>query len=239
MNAEVIIPWRNGCEHRQAALTWILGRWATITDRVTIAPLEHGPWIKAKAIWPAVLASTADVIVLADADVWNDHIPDAIAAAGARHAGWATPHQRVRRLNEAATALVLAGAEPDTVACYENHVAAPGGGITAIRRSTLLQVPLDPRFEGWGGEDWAWAIALTQLVGRPWRAPRALHHLWHPAQPRIARHVGSQQSLDLLHRYQRAHDDLDALEALIDEAKEALACPDPAPRSSTLDSSTT
>ena len=61
------------------------------------------PWIKAQAVTPAVHATDADVIVIAD--VWADNVTQAVdaVAAGAR---WAIRHLLVHRLTEAATTRV-------------------------------------------------------------------------------------------------------------------------------------
>src|SRR5690606_37809457 len=84
-------------------------------------------------------------------------------------AGWAVPHRLVYRLSEAATSGVLAGLAPSPGMrlVQAPYVGYAGGGITVLPRSTYDQVPLDPRFRGWGQEDESWAHALTVLAGDP------------------------------------------------------------------------
>jgi hypothetical protein len=81
--------------------------------------------------------SSADVIVLADADVWTDGIPAAVKAVE-DGAAWAVPHQLVRRLDEN-------GGEAE-----RPYVGIEGGGVVVAPREVILSCPLDVRFVGWG-----------------------------------------------------------------------------------------
>jgi len=86
----------------------------------------------------------------------------------------------------------------------------------ALRRDLYEQVPIDPRFVGWGQEDQAWHLALRRIAGMGVRGRADLWHLWHPPQPRLSRQTGSETSAELLHRYQRANT-AQAMSALIGE----------------------
>jgi hypothetical protein len=186
-SVEVVIPFAGDCPHRARALEWVRGRypWPVTVARTT------GLWCKAAAVMPAVRDSCADVVLVADADVWTDGVHDAVAEVEAG-APWAIPHRGVHRLDE--------------------H------GIVIAPREMLLSVPLDPRYIGWGQEDVSWAIALETLAGRPWRGRAPLVHLWHPPQDRMTRRFGSRASRDLYRRYQAASHDPTAMRALIQEA---------------------
>ena len=160
------------------------------------------------------------MLVVADADVWTDNLPAAIAAIG--DAPWVVPHRVVYRLSESASARYMAG-EPDlTDLDQEPYIGRAGGGITIVTRDVWEQVPMDPRFLGWGDEDDAWCYALTTLIGRPLRFTADLIHLWHPPQPRISRGMGSQENRDLIREYLRVARDPEAMAALIAEARAAL-----------------
>jgi hypothetical protein len=93
----------------------------------------------------------------------------------------------------------------------------PGGGMTVLSRDLYRQVPLDPRFVGWGQEDEAWALALRRIAGREWRGVEDLWHLWHTPQPRRSRTVGSQESFSLFRRYASAARDATRMRALVAE----------------------
>lgn len=214
MTVTVVIPWRDGCPHREAALAWVRSRYASAHPDwdVVVAECPPGPWRKAAAVNPAVRVCRAATVVVADADVWSDDLTEAARAVGGG-ASWAVPHRRVRRLSADQTGHVLAGGDParagacDTGLSERPHPGAVGGGIVVLPAPVAGQVPLDPRFEGWGGEDHAWGYALTALAGQPWRGTGVLWHLWHPPQRRLTRSVGSRASEQLLKRYARAYRD--------------------------------
>ncbi len=217
----VLIAWRDsGCEHRARALPWVIARharhgWPVIIGRGD----ETGPWIKADAIADAASQARADILVLADADVWTTGLQEAVDAVRAG-APWAIAHRAVHRLTEASTTAYMAGAELGELELAERaYLGVAGGGITVLRRDVLDDCPLDPRFEGWGGEDESHAIALHTLYGVPWRGRAPLVHLWHPPAPRATRTFGNQQSLTLRKRYVRAQPDPTAIRALIQEAR--------------------
>jgi hypothetical protein len=213
--AEVIIPWRGGCPWRERALEFVRSRydWPVI-----IAPAPDGAWCKAAAVTPAVEASCADVLVIADADVFTDGL-DAAVEAVADGAPWAVPHHLVHRLDPAGTDAVLAGADwRGQPLAQRPYAGFEGGGIVVIRRDVALDVPM-PTFYGWSGEDEAWAYCLRTLAGPPWRGNADLVHCWHPPQERMSRRWGSPENRELAGRYRAARGDREAMRALLEEVK--------------------
>lgn len=223
MTVEVIVPFRGGCPHREAAWEWVEQRWRSLGWPVTEAPASPGPWIKAAAVTSAAVASIADVIVIADADVWTHGTHDAVQAVYGGTA-WAVPHTTVWRLSQQTTAKVIAcelGLEDVHVGdlAEKPHRAQAGGGVVVMRRDTYLSCPLDPRFVGWGQEDEAYELAMTVLHGPVWRGPATLRHLYHPPQKRRSRGVGNDANLELFKRYKVAARNPGRMRALVDEAK--------------------
>jgi hypothetical protein len=221
VRVEVIVPYAGDCPHRAAALTWTISR---SPYRVTIARGRAGEWCKAEAVNSIVAASTADVIAIVDADVYTDGIPAAVQAV-ADGAPWAIPHRLVCRLTQDTTRRLIRG-EPLVQTRMRHglnepaYVGIAGGGAIVSTPATLRDVPLDPRFVGWGQEDVALGIALRTLTGQEWRGHADLIHLWHPPQPRINRKVGSVAGQSLCRRYLAARRDPDRMRALIQEAHE-------------------
>lgn len=224
MNLEVVIPYRDGCPHRARALTWVLDQYRTLGWNTTVAAdSTTGAWCKAAAAMPAIHASRADVVVLADADAWTDGLPAALHAIDSGRARWAIPHDQVHRLTEHATSLLLDGHDwRDLELAERAYRGVQGGGITIARRQVLLDAPLDPRFQGWGQEDESHALALHCLHGRPWRGTAPLVHLYHPPQPRETRRRGSTAGWRMFHAYRRARRDPSAMRRLAREAHAAL-----------------
>lgn len=208
-SVEVVVPWRGGCPDREQALRWVLRRWhdAFPDWLVRLAEAPPGEWVKASAVMPTIAAAQAPVIVVADADVWVD--AEVVAASVdlvADGAPFAIPHTEVWRLSCSSTAALYAGAPLDQLDDLDEapYPGVAAGGLLVIDRTVALDVPLDPRFEGWGGEDHAWGFALSTLHDMPPRGDARLWHLWHPPAPRISRKVGSNPSEALRQRYSRA-----------------------------------
>jgi hypothetical protein len=210
---EVIVPWLPGCPHRERAWNYLepLYEWP-----VTIAQ-GGSPWVKAEAVTPAVDASDAEIVVVADADCHTNGLSEAIAAVR-RGAPWAIPHRGVYRLAERGMEDFYAGADPMelplTQPAYRGY---PGGGFVVARKHVLQEVPLDPRFVGWGYEDESWARALKTIIGNPWRGDAPLIHLWHPPQPRRDRNHGSRESELLCLRYVAAEHKPEEMRAILRE----------------------
>lgn len=177
----VIIPFRPGCPHREAAFRWVVTRWEALGVELVVGTDEWDrPWSKARAVQKAIDETTAGALVISDADVWCDHIDISPLADGR----WVMPHTMVHRLDEPSTAAVLQGGEPGGTYTRNPYRGHPGGGITVVHRDLWEACPLDPRFLGWGYEDDSWAKALTHVAGAPVRGDEILWHLYHPLAER-------------------------------------------------------
>ena len=227
----VVIPWRDGCPHRRHALTLVYSWWASQYPAwpVAVSPdTGTGLWRKAVAVHRAVQhVPDTDVLVVADADVIPYQVGDA-AAAVAAGAPWACPFHTVRRLTRFATAALDRPPTASTAAGLATQTVYrgfPGGGCVVLPAATWRQIPLDPRFAGWGHEDLSWALALSALAGAPWRGRAQAVHLWHPPAPRQSRAVGSPASHALWTRYRTAVT-RPMMAALVGEAVDALAAGD-------------
>jgi hypothetical protein len=228
----VAIPWFGRDPRREAALAWVARRWVDNGFPSPSLGVPNGDdWCKAEAVANAIAHSDAPILVLADADVWCDGVQDAIDRVR-QGAPWARPHRLVYRLSPTSTQQVLAGTnpypgmelDPDEPTARrpgrlnEGYGGVDGGGIVVVRRDIYDDVPLDPRYIGWGHEDVSWAAALTKLHGGPVRFGHNLWHLWHPPQPRLGRGFGSLEEVQLHQRYVKARTP-ELMRALIDEAK--------------------
>lgn len=224
MSVAVVVPWRGGCPYRERALAWIRRKLEATGYRVVVAEAPPGPWIKAAAVMPAIENLDEDLVVVHDADVWSPAgLPVALEAVR-EGAGWAMPHRGVFRLTEASTDQLLDGDRDFEVMALEQpaYLGWEAGGVVVARRETLLDVPMDPRFTGWGLEDESWALALGTLAGPVHRGRAPLAHLWHPPQERPlgaeGRRRGSNpESWRLMMRYAAARNQPDAMRAILEE----------------------
>lgn len=224
MSVEVIVGTHADDDaHRRAARDWTVARYRARGWPITVTTARLQPWRKAEAYNAAVEASSADVVILADSDSFVSSEALEWAAYAAADVGWAVPFTKVCRLTEQATAatLQLDPAEVeyprDRALGQKAHDVLAGGGIVAMTRDLALQCgPFDPRFVGWGGEDYALGCAARTLAGDyPASRRGPLWHLWHPPQPRTAELDEATNRLGF--RYRVAKFQPDAMRALIAE----------------------
>jgi hypothetical protein len=220
----VLVPYRPDSDERAVAWRHVAGWWAsqfTTWEVITGAPPD-GPWCKAAAVADALSRARGRVLVIADADVMclPEHLRVlALMVGNGSSVRWGMPHRRVLRLTEFGTVHVLAGhtppmeIQPTRIApggagrrrlgalIGDAHNGVAGGGMVVVDRALYEQVPLDPRFKGWGQEDISWGHALTVMAGPPAGRVGPLWHLWHPPQQRLRRTIGSTEGYELMHRY--------------------------------------
>lgn len=217
----VVVPFTPGQPDRDRAWEWVRAQLeATYPDwEIAVGIGDPDRWVKADAVMPAVEAAKPGIVVVHDADVWCDDTHRAVEKIAQGHT-WAVPHYQVRRLTRAATDRLLAGEDKARLPLDEPaYVGAAAGGILVAPRDTLLEIPMDPRFVGWGSEDRSHSLALHILLGGPWRGNTNLFHLWHPPQARMTRNIGSEESHALRQRYEAVRQNADGMRALLAEVK--------------------
>lgn len=217
MTAAVVFPWRGGCRWRERSLYYVMDWYRTHHPgwELVVADIGgDGDWCKAAAVQAGLEMTDRRVIVVADADVITPQVGECVTEVEAARAPWAVPHRSVYRLNPETTEQVWEGAElPDWRAAHvrlrgqvrEIHRAVVGGGVVVMDRSCWGAAPMDARFRGWGQEDLAWGWTMTRVWGSPLRRLGPCLHLWHPAQARITRGVGTDEGHALWKRYSRAY----------------------------------
>ena len=217
MAVEVIIPYAGSDSDRERALAWVTRH---LEYPYTVATGDL-PFNKARTFMPAVKRSSAEIIVMHDADVWTPGLERAVHIVS-NGAAWAIPHWFVHRLSREATIKFVGGGGEGGDLSRPPYVGMAGGGILVARRDTMLDIPMDPRFESWGQEDESWAMALWCLLGAPWRGEAPLVHLWHPLEPRHGQRMGTQAGWNLRNRYAQVRYDLPGMKDLLAESQDAL-----------------
>jgi hypothetical protein len=215
------MPFAGADPDRKLALDWATER---LDFPYTVATSTL-PFNKAMTLMPAIERSSAKIVVAHDADVYAPGLACAVQAVE-DGAAWAIPHWKVHRLSADATRAVLGGSEwPGQPLARPVYTGMAGGGVVVALRDTLLDIPLDPRFDGWGQEDESWAMALWCLLGEPWRGEDPLVHLWHTLEPRHGQRMGSQAGWNLRNRYSQVREDKAGMRQLLQEARDALLSP--------------
>lgn len=223
IDCSIVIPYRPDTPQREAIYRWCRRYWQARGYTVVTGRCLAGPWIKAKAVAAAMARVKTPWVAVADADILISDLEWACHGLEREGRRWAVPHWMVYRLRSDATALLLE-VPPETEypmagiglhfadLPYPGHI---GGGLVVLQTDDYYQVPLDPRFEGWGHEDDAWGMALQVLLGPPWRGDAPLYHLWHPPQARPSRAYGSEASQALYAQYRQARRDREQFRALV------------------------
>lgn len=228
MNWTVIIPFGGppGAHDRPARLLALdfTKRW--YYERHGLSPLvvdcTPEPFSKGAAIDLGVGLAGTDGLVIVDCDVIVDPLDlERAMVAVEGGAPWAMPHATVYRLNRTTTSAVLACPPERVVVPRRNqldtlpHAAPPGGGIVVCSRDAYdASGGMDPRFDGWGGDDISWARALDTLAGEGVRLAGIMWHLWHPPQPRRRGNRASPKNEALAALYAEAAGDVDAMRAI-------------------------
>lgn len=222
-SVEVIIPWfpKLSDDLRGQSFKWVHRQYldAGFTVRVAECPSER--FCKGDALLPALRDSMASTVVVADADVWCDGLPRAIEAVRWDCEGWAKPHKLVHRLDLNSSADYMDG-EKNLLklrAMQRPYIGLIGGGIMVLPRELALDIPIDSRFVGWGGEDYSWGLALHTLAGPPWLGQSDMIHLFHYPQERITRKIGNAENEKLRKRYLDAAGREARMRKLVDECQ--------------------
>ena len=222
-SVDVIVPYQATGSLRAANLHRLLGHWRSSFPRYDVQvgqiPADV-PWCKADAISEALARTEGDILVIADADVWLDpeYVRRAVRLVNHRRAPWVVPHRMVHRL----AAEPSAAWRPDTNGLLgpverRPYIGVPGGGMFVVRREDYVEVPMDPRFRGWGGQDIAWAHAADTLIGKHRRLHGTLIHLHHEVQPTKADQPSRHANDALMRRYATARDRRAVMRRLVQE----------------------
>ena len=225
MTTAVLVPFRGGEPHRDRNWSWVRSRYEQSGFDVIVGTTDAEGFSRTQGILNAREQSDAEVFIVADADVWTDPAALLGGVSQARASGWAVPNRLLHRLSEESTWRVLAGEDwhglplsTDNDHDSKPYCVNPGGTLLVVTADAFDTAPPDPRFVGWGQEDDAWATALRRLVGPEWRGSADIVHLWHPAESRRSREVGSVDNVALRRRYFIARSQ-EAMRSLVEETR--------------------
>lgn len=177
---------------------------ATITmghDLTHHLATEGHPFSKTTAVNDAVANSHGDIIVILDADAYVSHELILYCANEIRQARkrgrrlWFVPYRRFYRLSKSATEKILESDpknpwHPDDPPLQthldHDHVANPKYGhhfmamIAILPREGFKEVGgMDPRFNGWGGEDISFMRAMDTIYVNHKTVDHSVFHLFH------------------------------------------------------------
>lgn len=184
----VLVPWRDDQGDRAPIFEWLQARCAVLLPdaEMCLGDSGHHPFNRGASINRAAELADGDVFLIADADTAFDTaaLSSAVAVAVA-HDTWVLPYETYINLDQATTAVLLAG--PPDVTIDPAEVGADFrlkdsvSGLVVTTRAGFERVGgFDESFRAWGYEDRAFESAANTLIGPIGRVPDACcFHLWH------------------------------------------------------------
>lgn len=229
----LLVPFRgNGPdgEYRARAWKWLSQFWKAQLPMAEIVMGYDEGWVfsKSRAINRAAEQACGEVFVILDADAYID--PKVIvdcaknisaALAKGKHL-WYVPYRRLYRLTEEFTGEII-DSDPSHEYSFTSPIKPewiePGTSVSVnngYKFGAMVQIMpaeaffacggMDPRFQGWGGEDAAFMRAVDTMYATHEITNNDVCHLWHPRPGkdwRTRRWVGQlvQQNARLAQRY--------------------------------------
>lgn len=244
----LLVPFRASAQspHRTRLWDWLREYWRhELPDaEIVIGRCQNRIFRKTEAVNDAASRARGRIFVILDSDAYllGEQILDAARqieeAARRGQNRWFVPYRKLYRLKQEPTELVLQSdprnplrfsnppasehVESTTSAAYGHHY---GAMCQVMPREAFECVGLmDPRFEGWGGEDVAFLRAVETLWGKNKSIDMPIFHLWHPSIGTTAMdkcwegQTRPQVNNQLATRYGKATGDRVKMRALVDEA---------------------
>ncbi|MFE4521035.1 glycosyltransferase [Cytobacillus firmus] len=220
----VIIPFHPDLGPRDKAFNWIRKYYEIyFPSAEKIIARSKAPFNKSKAINEAAKNSKGSIIVIADADIVINprFLRKAIKMLDSYP--WIIPYNDVLDLTRVSTnRLLQTNPSWPLLANLEfqkrkTKNVIPVGGLNIIKRECFESAGgFDERFQGWGGEDDAFAAAMNTFCGHYKRVDQSIYHLWHPrSKPSDNRNYHTNFELAL--RYCKAQGNKSEMRKIIQE----------------------
>jgi hypothetical protein len=227
MTWTVVVPFSSEDSYRCRALAHVLHALESQhLDAVWGGGVWFGDtWSKGNAVDDLVRGTYTEGIIVHDADVLvsEDALRRSMLAVEAG-VPWSQPHGTVYRLSRGSTLTLYAHGLGEVRPMFQRalahpaHPAPPAGGCVVLSRAAYeVSGGIDPRFDGFGGDDISWARALDTLVGPGVLLDAPMWHLFHPRTFRRPGNRGSPENEALAARYGDAAGDMVAMRHIVNE----------------------
>ena len=221
----VLMPFRSQEPVRIRNRDWTRAWWTTqfpYWRLIEASDGREGAFSKSQAVNAAARqAEGVEVLIVADADMIPN--PDAVreAVALAESYPWVVPQwdlvylsaQASERVTKETPGWPLADRHREGYALCPD----PAAGVFVLRRSIFNEVGgMDERFVGYGGDDFAFTLAVNTLAGRYIRLAGSMYHLHHQRLHSLSE-TGvnfSSETRGLCRRYARAYGNLKAMQEI-------------------------
>lgn len=185
----VLIPYKPDNGMRDQSFAWVKRFHEVVMPDVElcIGEDQSSPFNRSAAINAAAKKSTRNVLVIADGDIIYD--PQILIQAHRlldKHP-WVIPYGKWWNISTSSTQILL-NSNPKWPLPQDLEVKSrykrfkPVSGLIVLpRRNYDIVEGFDERFQGWGGEDLAFNVAMNTLCGKYKRIENnSIYHLWHP-----------------------------------------------------------
>lgn len=196
MSLSVLIPYFPDSPERETVFHWVVDRYRLLYPGIQIClGIDYDePFSRSKARNNAFSEATGDILIINDADTFCNkrYIDAAIDIVQSEDRAWVLPYTRYYNTTQNGAEKLLQqdpsvdvdvlDLEIGNTVDAKNH--PPDGsvaGVMVVPREAFVTVGgYDEKFQGWGYEDDAFALALDTLWGRHLRVHGYVVHLWHP-----------------------------------------------------------
>lgn len=185
MSVSVVFPYRGTTEYRIAAFEYLHEHMTRMLPDAEIVIADDGSktFSRAGSRNKGVREASNDIVIVCDADSipQSKAVYEAIEQAddGLFH----LPYTHFLSLTKAHTYRLLNEGSRPLAGKPEFMTMNSVGGIFAMSKQAYFAVGgQDEGFEGWGGEDVAFAFACEALLGPPIRHSGHLYGLWHKSE---------------------------------------------------------
>lgn len=211
MTISILMPFKPDWGQRDRLFDVVADFWTEILpDAELLLGTDDGPvFNRSAARNAAFLKSSGDILIIADADtlIPPDQIFEAVELVQSGVAPWCIPYTVYYNLLEEETEEILDNfsVEIPEPKRWEHRLTDSVAGILVLPAAAYATVKgYDENFQGWGGEDRAFDLAMDTLWGKKLRLPGFVEHLWHPRGDADFSQPSWGQNAQLLRSYQGA-----------------------------------
>lgn len=182
MNVSVVFPYRGTTEDRKRAFRYVYDHMESMLPGAEIVVADDGSptFSRAGSRNKGVREAANDIVVVCDADSIPQERPILEAIESAYDNRLHLPYTHFLSLTREHSAKVLKdGARPRASKPQFVSTNSVGGVLVMTKEAYFAVGGQDEGFEGWGGEDVAFAFACEALLGPHVRHSGHLYGLWH------------------------------------------------------------
>lgn len=177
-----LVPRRPDGGERDRIWEWCRPRWEAMGLRIVEGDDDlNGKFNRSRAMNRARSRADTETLLIIDADVVVSEQQVVEAVSWSRQTGRMTvAFQAWRGIGEHGTELILGGMQGGWGRYTRNRYMDSVSACVAVQAELWDEVcGFDERFEGWGLEDSAFALACSTVRGHYLRVGGSCYHLWH------------------------------------------------------------